>query len=87
MVDGRLYACCMWTRLRLLAALSVLVNGCASAPERTYSGPEQPLSEVAVLHATTGADILEIDGTPVSSYSFALLPGTHDILDAGAGIL
>jgi hypothetical protein len=69
----------MWTRFWLLAGL-VAAGACAGPPERTYPGPERPLQEVAVLRATSGASVMEIDGARVSAYSFALLPGLHELL-------
>jgi hypothetical protein len=70
----------MRKRQWLLVAIAVIGSACTGTPEKTYPGPERPLREVAVLQETSDAQVLEIDGGRVSGYSFALLPGTHDLL-------
>jgi hypothetical protein len=38
------------------------------------------MQEVAVLQATTGAGVVEVDGVSTSGYLLALLPGPHEFL-------
>ena len=67
--------------LRKMVVCSMLLVSvsCLGQPVQTYSGPELPLAQVALLRGTSNASILAIDGARVSGFSWSLLPGGHSV--------
>jgi hypothetical protein len=60
--------------------LSLILLGYTTTPQQAYQGAERPRDEVAVLSDSTEAAVWAIDGARVSGDSWAILPGTHEVI-------
>ncbi|KZY61275.1 hypothetical protein A3737_22215, partial [Oleiphilus sp. HI0065] len=71
----------------LLLVIVAMVSACTGKPVKTYEGAALPDKDVAILTASDNIEVIEIDGTEMTTYllsnietMYALKPGKHRIV-------